>query len=106
MPPFTDLSLQKLKTANLGNIATGLGNAISNLHQQAMDIVYKMPPTDLSLQSLKTANFSNIAAGLGNVISNLQQQAMDVVMMNAKDLLDFFKEPSESGFEAINTSNV
>ena len=57
-----------------------------------------MPPTDLSLRELNTAD-------LGNVIINLHQQAMDVVTMNAKDLLDFFKEPSESASEAVNTAN-
>lgn len=38
-PPPLGLDLQTLNPANLGDIAAGLGKVISNLHQQAMDVV-------------------------------------------------------------------
>lgn len=61
-----------------------------------------MPPP-LDLQNLNPANFGNIAAGLGNLIKErgFNQQVMNAVMANAKNLLDFLKEPGDSGTEAI-----
>lgn len=69
------------------------------------DLRYRMPSPHLNLQSLHPANLKNIPAGLGNLVNErgFNQQVITGLMTNAKKLLEFLKQPSESGVKAAPT---